>query len=173
MSVARSSDPQTVTMSFIFLFPTLLCLYAIVRWLIHAVLGFNIMSTTTRDNFTQIVLPDLVAHCTFPLRLNPFCEIVTAQSEAWMIGLANFTDKRCRAFRGLKAGPLTAMCYPDCGEEELRVISDFMNYLFNLDDWTDEFDYNSTKRISDDIMNVLYHPNTYKANSTPGMLAKR
>jgi hypothetical protein len=122
---------------------------------------------------TLITLPDLVSHCTFPQRLNAFCEPVAAQSEAWMIEGAHFSDKRRRRFQGLKAGLLTAMCYPDCGEEELRVVSDFMNYLFNLDDWTDEFDVDSTKRMADCVMNVLYHPEMHTADSIPGKMAKR
>src|ERR1700722_7428816 len=133
----------------------------------------KVMSASMRDNTNQITLPDLVSHCTFPLRLNPFCEPVASKSEAWMIDGANFSDQRCRKFRGLKAGLLTAMCYPDCGEEGLRVVSDFMNYLFNLDDWTEEFDALSTRRIAGRVMDVLYHTETNTTESIPGKMAKR
>jgi hypothetical protein len=130
------------------------------------------MSATSHQDIKEIILPDLVSHCTFPSRLNRFCEPVAARSEAWMMDGAQFSEKRCRRFRGLKAGLLTAMCYPDCGEEELRVVADFMNYLFNLDDWTDEFDVQETKKMADSVMNALFHPERDPAGSTPGSMAK-
>ncbi|KAH7911694.1 isoprenoid synthase domain-containing protein [Hygrophoropsis aurantiaca] len=120
----------------------------------------------------QIVLPDLISHCNFPLRMNVCGSSVAAASEAWMIRGAKFTEKRRKKFCGLKAGLLTTMCYPDCGKEELRVVTDFMNYLFNLDDWSDGFDTDGTQRLGDCVMNVLYHPETYSTKAIAGKMAR-
>jgi hypothetical protein len=50
------------------------------------------------------------------------------------------------------------MCYPDAGAPQLRVCCDFMNYLFHLDDLSDDMDCRSTRSIADSVLNALYHP---------------
>ncbi|KAJ7889558.1 hypothetical protein B0H14DRAFT_3429562 [Mycena olivaceomarginata] len=60
----------------------------------------------------------------------------------------------------LKCGTLSAMCYPDAGCPQLRVCTDFLTYLFHLDNLSDDMDDRSTKTTTDVMLNALYHPHT-------------
>lgn len=82
---------------------------------------------------TSFMLPDLVAHCTFPLSYHPNGDDIAQQSVTWLdTNCPDLTLKQRRALRGLQAGELTAYCYNTTTPERLRVVSDFMNYLFHL-----------------------------------------
>ena len=77
---------------------------------------------------TKIILPDLVSHCNFNIKINRHRKQATAASKKWLFrGDTNLTPKKRRSFHGLKAGLLTSMCYPDAGYPQLRVCCDFMN----------------------------------------------
>jgi hypothetical protein len=81
---------------------------------------------------SKVVLPDLVSHCEFKLRLNPNVHNAAATSERWILDGAKLSQKKMYDFHGLKAGLLTCLCYPDADLEQLRVCCDFMYYLFHL-----------------------------------------
>jgi hypothetical protein len=76
---------------------------------------------------TQIVIPDLVSHCPFKLRLNPACIDASLTSEKWLAEGCKLSEKKQRAFRGIGLGVLTSMCYPDAALPELQVCTDWMN----------------------------------------------
>jgi hypothetical protein len=77
---------------------------------------------------TKIILPDLVSHCSFDIKINRHRKQATAASKKWLFyGDTSLTLKKRRSFHGLKAGLLTSMCYPDAGYPQLRVCCDFMN----------------------------------------------
>jgi hypothetical protein len=77
---------------------------------------------------TKIILPDLVSHCSFDIKINRHRKQATAASKKWLFrGDTNLTLKKRGSFHGLKAGLLTSMCYPDAGYPQLRVCCDFMN----------------------------------------------
>lgn len=85
------------------------------------------MALTASDTF---ILPDLVSLCNFPLTYHPNGDAIAATSFKWLdVGCPELTLKMRRELYGLKAGELTAHCYPTCYDEHLRVVSDFMNYL--------------------------------------------
>jgi hypothetical protein len=81
---------------------------------------------------SKILVPDLVSHCEFKLRLNPNVHEAATASEKWMIEGGKVSAQKAADFKGLKAGLLTSMCYPDAPLDELRVCCDFMYYLFHL-----------------------------------------
>lgn len=82
---------------------------------------------------TSFVLPDLVSHCKFKLSYHPNGDEVAQQSVEWLdTNCPDLNAKQRRALRGLQAGELTAYCYHTASPERLRVVSDFMNYLFHL-----------------------------------------
>ena len=88
---------------------------------------------TVSEKPTSFILPDLVSHCHFPLIYHPNGDAIAHESVTWLDGSCpDLTPKQRRALRGLQAGELTAYCYPTCSSERLRVVSDFMNYLFHL-----------------------------------------
>ena len=65
------------------------------------------------------------------------------------------------ALHGLRAGELTAMCYPTCSAARLRVVSDFMYYLFHLDDISDGMVRRGTEELAGAVMNALWFPDRY------------
>lgn len=82
---------------------------------------------------TSFVLPDLVSHCNFKLSYHLNGDEVAQQSVEWLDGnCPDLNAKQRRALRGLQAGELTAYCYHTTSPGRLRVVSDFMNYLFHL-----------------------------------------
>lgn len=81
---------------------------------------------------SSFILPDLVSHCTFPLVYNRYGDAVARQSVTWLDSSSDLSPKQRKALRGLRAGELTAYCYNTTSPDRLRVISDFMNYLFHL-----------------------------------------
>lgn len=119
-----------------------------------------------------IIIPDLVSHCDFSIHCNPKVETAVEESKSWLFEHGQLGEKRKNAFRGLRAGELTSMCYPYAEFDRLRVCCDFMNYLFHLDDLSDDMTHLGTRRIADDVMNTLYCPNSYESNSRVSTLTR-
>ena len=82
------------------------------------------------------------------------------------------TAKKRREFKDLKAGSLVAMCYPDADKGRLRICTDYMNYLFKLDDWSDEFDAKDIDSMRDCVMSALRDPFGFQTDKAVGKLAK-
>ena len=120
----------------------------------------------------KFILPDLVSHCSYPLLLNQHCEVVARASEEWLLQEANFSEARRTIFYGLKAGELTAACYPHADAFHLQVASDFMGYLFTLDDWSDQFNARDTHGLADNVMSALHDPSGFQTDKAAGKLAK-
>ena len=119
-----------------------------------------------------IRFPDLVKSIPFPIRLNPYTRFASAESDAFIIEYGKFSEKQLNKFIGLNAGLLCGMCYAECEPEQLRVCTDFMSFLFNLDDWSDEFDTAGTKGLEEAVMNTLWHPETYHSDAVAARTAK-
>ncbi len=90
-----------------------------------------------------------------------------------MLADANFSPTRRPAFLRLLAGELTAACYPDTDATRLRVSADFMNFLFTLDDWSDEFSAEDTYGLAECVMRSLHDPEGFETGKAAGKLAKR
>ena len=79
------------------------------------------------------ILPDLVPYCSFPLSYHINGDEIVQQSDDWLnSNCPNLSPKQRRGLLGLQAGKLTAYCYPTTTPERLRVVSDFLSYLFHL-----------------------------------------
>ncbi|KAI0072940.1 terpenoid synthase [Panus rudis PR-1116 ss-1] len=126
----------------------------------------------TPPSASKIVIPDLVSHCDFPLRENRHEKLASRECKQWLFRGGKMSDRKRLAFHGLKAGLLTSWCYPKCAYPQLRVCCDFMNWLFHLDNITDDLDNNGTSRTAVDIMTVLYHPETYRPVSNEGRMTR-
>ncbi|KAL0067060.1 hypothetical protein AAF712_005844 [Marasmius tenuissimus] len=123
-------------------------------------------SPATVDSF---MLPDLVSHCTFPLAYHDNGDAVASQSVRWLDqNCPMLNEKRRKALYGLQAGELTAFCYNNTTDERLRVVSDFMNYLFHLDNISDGMMTSDTDVLADSVMNALWFPAAYKATHASG-----
>ncbi|EIM89671.1 terpenoid synthase, partial [Stereum hirsutum FP-91666 SS1] len=119
--------------------------------------------TPTLSPPTSFMLPDLVSHCNFPLTYHPAGDQEAAASLAWMLSFVpHFTPKKVAAMNGLQAGELTAYCYHDCPAERLRVVDDFMNYLFHLDNISDGMMAKNTTQLANWVMNAFEWPDKFQ-----------
>ncbi|THH13873.1 hypothetical protein EW146_g6385 [Bondarzewia mesenterica] len=119
-----------------------------------------------------LIIPDFISYCQYPVRSNPHGQGVASASENWLLAGAHLSAKKRHAFLGLKAGSLAAMCYPDSDKDRLRVCADYMNYLFKLDDWSDEFDAEDIGSMQDCVMSALRDPKGFETDKAVGKLAK-
>ncbi|KAF8077664.1 terpenoid synthase [Lyophyllum atratum] len=118
---------------------------------------------------TSFILPDLVSHCNFPLIYHPNGDEIAQQSVTWLdSNCPDLMPKMRRALRGLQAGELTAFCYNTTTPERLRVVSDFMNYLFHLDNISDGMMTRETDVLSDCVMNALWFSDSYMPTAVLG-----
>ncbi|KAF9556003.1 terpenoid synthase [Agrocybe pediades] len=118
---------------------------------------------------TSFILPDLVSHCRFPLSYNKHGDEIAAQSVNWLdSNCPDLNAKQRKALRGLQAGELTAYCYNTASPERLRVVSDFMNYLFHLDNISDGMMTRETDVLADVVMNALWFSDKYMPTEASG-----
>ncbi|KAH9478347.1 Sesquiterpene synthase Agr1 [Psilocybe cubensis] len=120
----------------------------------------------------KIILPDLVSHCTFDLRMSRHRKQVTVETKKWLFKDGNLLGKKREAYHGLKCGLLTSMCYPDAGYGQLRVVNDFLTYLFHLDNLSDDMDNRGTRTTADEVLNSLYHPHTWRSSARVGKMTR-
>ncbi|TFY65083.1 hypothetical protein EVG20_g5720 [Dentipellis fragilis] len=125
--------------------------------------------TRTSPESTILVLPDLLAHCPYPLHINPHATEVARASESWLLEHAHLSPKKRAAFIALQSGALAALCYPAAPPARLRVVADYMNYLFKLDDWSDELTPEQVEVLRMRVMGVLYDssPSIDKVGNDP------
>lgn len=121
---------------------------------------------------TKIILPDLVSHCDFNVRLNRHRKQITRETKRWLFKGGNLNGKKREAFHGLKAGLLTAMTYPDAAYPQLRVCNDFLTYLFHLDNLSDDMDNRGTRSTADVVLNSLYHPYSHHGSERVGKMTR-
>ena len=78
---------------------------------------------------SSVIIPDLVSHCDFELRLNVAWDEATRTSEQWLNQGGNLNESKQQIYHGLRAGILTSHCYPYAPPQQLRVCCDFMKYV--------------------------------------------
>ncbi|KAF5390807.1 hypothetical protein D9757_004424 [Collybiopsis confluens] len=110
----------------------------------------------------KFLLPDLVSHCEFDLRISRHRKQITKETKKWLFRGDDLQGKTREKYHGLKCGLLSAMCYPRAAYPQLRVCNDFLTYLFHLDNLSDDMDNRGTKTTADVVMNSLYYPNRYQ-----------
>ena len=122
-------------------------------------------SSPSPSHPSKIIIPDLVSHCDYPLRCNRHRKQATKECKQWLFRGGNLSERKRNAFHGLKAGLLTSMCYPNAAYPQLRVCCDFMNWLFHLDNISDDMNDRGTSNTGIDIMNTLWCPETHNPAS--------
>lgn len=117
----------------------------------------------------RFIIPDLVSHCNFPLTCQPNAESIAVASDRWLDeGCPELDSRKRTALFGLRSGILTAHCYPDADDEHLRVVADFLVYLFHLDNISDKMQVQGTEQLADVVMNAHWLPERYAPTSFPG-----
>ena len=85
------------------------------------------------EKATTFILPDLVSLCKFPVRYHPDGDEVDKESGEWLDNSCPGLNARQRnAVYGLQGGALAAYTYTTGPRDRLRVIADYINYLFHL-----------------------------------------
>ncbi|KAF9237784.1 isoprenoid synthase domain-containing protein [Melanogaster broomeanus] len=100
----------------------------------------------------SFVLPDPVTDCPYPFALILISMTLLAPPN--------------------NAGKLGAFIYPDADAFHLRVCSDFLNWLFNVDDWLEEFDVSDTLGMRDSCIGALRDPNNFQTEKLGAKMAK-
>jgi alpha-muurolene/germacrene-A/gamma-muurolene/(+)-delta-cadinol synthase len=119
------------------------------------------MAESFLSTSTTIRLPNI--HTPFPLVYHKNGDAIAAASDHWFEnGCRSFTEDKRRRLYGLKAGQLTAYCYHNTDDHRLRVVCDFMNFLFHLDDISDDLKATETVALSDVVMNAFASPHSYR-----------
>ncbi|KAJ6494348.1 isoprenoid synthase domain-containing protein [Mycena sanguinolenta] len=120
-----------------------------------------------------LALPDLESHCPFTHRTNRYRKPVSGHTKKWFFnGNTTMLDKQWESFRGLNPTLLAAVCYPEAGFPQLRLCSDFLAYLFFLDNLSDDLDNQDTVSVADLILNSLYHPHTFRSSVRIAVMSK-
>ncbi|KAJ3561754.1 hypothetical protein NP233_g10002 [Leucocoprinus birnbaumii] len=119
-------------------------------------------------------LPRLVEDCPYePTRCNPDIEHrVARQCETWFLGYANYDSEHTARLMGLKAGELTSACYPIADEFHLRTVADYLTWLFQMDDWTDDYGKSETEAMKNDCMGAMRDPLGWKTEMRGGSMVK-
>ena len=120
----------------------------------------------TSASRTQVVLPNLVSMCNFDLRFNRHGQLATKESLAWLIRCGKLKNADRQKFDGLKVGLLASNGYPDAGYPQLLVTTDFLNWLFHIDDLTDDMDTLGTRSVAEVIIEILEHPDVSPMTSS-------
>jgi alpha-muurolene/germacrene-A/gamma-muurolene synthase len=112
---------------------------------------------------TFFVLPDLVSYCPLSPTFHDDGDAVSAESLSWILsGSPHFTERKVAAMRGLQSGALTAYCYNDCPSDRLRLICDFLKFLFHLDDVSDGYLARDAEGLANIVMNAFEWPDSFR-----------
>ncbi|KAG2340424.1 terpenoid synthase [Suillus weaverae] len=132
-----------------------------------------IHATTRSDSEPpEFILPDFLSDCHYPLRVNPHYDAVFRVSEQWLFDEGRLVEPEITKFVGLRAGYLTAACYPDADASHLRVCSDFINWSWKVDDWLDEFNVDSALGIRECCISAFRDPINFQTDKTAGKMCK-
>jgi len=117
--------------------------------------------TVLEPNF--FVLPDLISYCPFSPSFHDDGDAVAAESLNWILsGSPHFTQRKVAAMRGLQASVLTAYCYNICPSGRLRLVCDFLNFLFHLDDVSDGYLARDAEGLANIVMNAFEWPASFR-----------
>jgi hypothetical protein len=120
----------------------------------------------------EFILPDLLSDCHYSLRVNPHYDAVFRVSEQWLFDEGHLVEPEITKFVGLRAGYLTAACYPDANAFYLRVRSDIINWSWKLDDWLDEFNVDSALGIRECCISAFRDPINFQTDKPAGKMCK-
>lgn len=127
------------------------------------------------DTLTNtIAIPDLSSYCEnrFPLHISRYRKDISAESKEWFFYTDKSSTEKQEAYNGLNPGLLVSVCYPHGGFPQLRVVTDFLTYLFYFDNITDEMHNTTIRQISDIVMNSFHYPCSFQTSHRIGQMGK-
>ena len=112
------------------------------------------MSSTPRS----YVLPDLLAIVKWKSAFNPHHEEAAAASSKWTLNFGFFSGKKLEFFREGGSELLCSYVYYYAGLEELRTACDFVNWLFTVDEITDDQDGEGARKTGEVLLKAFKDP---------------
>jgi hypothetical protein len=113
--------------------------------------------TVLEPNF--FVLPDLLSYCPFPSKFHVDGDAIVDESLNWLLsGCPHLTQRKVAAMRDSKVSALAAYCYHYCPSGRFRLICDFINILFLLDEISDGYFSQDAEGLVHIVENALEWP---------------
>lgn len=103
----------------------------------------------------QFKLPDLLETCPLMSQLNPHYKQAGGDSAAWIDSYHVFRDRKRAFFIQSSSELLCAYTYPYAGCEELRIVCDFVNLLFVVDEVSDDQDGLNARVTADTYLTAM------------------
>lgn len=108
-------------------------------------------------------IPDLTNLFDSTQSYNPHADTVAAVSDKWLDdGCPGLSPKARKLIYDLRGPVLAAYCYPTCDAYRYRVVADFLNLIFHLDNISDGMLANEADTLSHVVMNALWSTKSYK-----------
>ena len=115
--------------------------------------------TDLEPNF--FVLPDLLSHCPFPAKFHGNGDAIVDESLNWLLsGCPHLSQRKVAAMRDSKVSVLAAYCYHYCPSGRFRLICDFINILFLLDEISDGYFSQDAEGLVRIVENALEWPDS-------------
>jgi hypothetical protein len=115
----------------------------------------NDISSVNTQQPKEVVLPDLVRLCPYPLRVNPFYKDVRVESAEWIMSFNAFTGRKRDHFAASDFEMLASYAHPDATHEQVRVCADLINHLATMDMTCDDLDGKGVRKVGDRFMAAL------------------
>ncbi|EJD05130.1 terpenoid synthase [Fomitiporia mediterranea MF3/22] len=103
-------------------------------------------------------LPDMVANWPWKRSINPYYDVVKAESSAWFRSFKAFSEQSQHAFDKCDFARLAALAYPLVCREHLRTGCDLMNLFFVIDEYTDVEPAPVVREMVDTVIDALNNP---------------
>ncbi|KAM6490009.1 Isoprenoid synthase domain containing protein [Amanita muscaria] len=119
----------------------------------------------------SFIVPDIISHCTYPVRLNPHHEEQSQASLQWLAASLAKTENLSQ-YSKAKLGQLISLVHPNADALRLRICIDYMNYVFWLDDKLEDLDVEGNRRLEEYCMAAMRDPVHYRTDVPEAILTK-
>lgn len=116
--------------------------------------------------------PDFFTRCPYKLGVNPATDPVTHNTEQWLLKEVDYDEEKRARFFKIRGGLLAGYCYPNTDAFHLQVASDFIEWIFYVDDMTDGYTRTEAGSLHDVIMACFRNPGKCEENLPVCRLAK-
>ncbi|KAG1870643.1 isoprenoid synthase domain-containing protein [Suillus subalutaceus] len=116
----------------------------------------------------QAIMFSTITHMTTP---NPHRDAVSCASDQWLIDVARLVESEIGEYIDIEAGVFAAVCYPDADAFHLQVCSDFLTWLFIIDDWM-EYNVVDVRGARESCILALHDPINFDTEQLGAKMCK-
>ncbi|KAG1887246.1 isoprenoid synthase domain-containing protein [Suillus subluteus] len=120
-------------------------------------------TTTPVCEPSQFILPDLIHGYRYPLQQNPHRDAVSCASDQWLIDVARLVKSENGGHIDIEAGR--------CHAFHLQVCSDFLTWLFIIDDWM-EYNVIDVRGARESCILALHDPINFDTEQLGAKMCK-